>query len=170
MTPDEQREAKDLFLASFAVSGIIKSACDSAGISRDTLYYTWLKNDPAFKAAYDIALEESNDVIREEIRRRAITGVVKTTKVVEESPDGTTTKITTVREYDSALLRFFAQSRMAEFKERLDITTAGEKVESPYEAIASIVSDPERAESAARLIESIAGYSQHSSGPSVSGE
>ena len=40
--------------------GIVKAACHIAQISRAT-YYNWLKEDPTFKAAIDVAKEDIKD-------------------------------------------------------------------------------------------------------------
>lgn len=70
------------------------------------------KEDPEFEKAYQEAREDGNDVIRGEIRRRAVDGVKKGIY-----HDGK--RIATEQVYSDQLLMFLAKSRMDEFKEHV---------------------------------------------------
>lgn len=48
----ERRDAKRLFLTSYAIQGVARTACRVAGISR-SIFYTWLKTDARFHEKYN---------------------------------------------------------------------------------------------------------------------
>jgi hypothetical protein len=64
-------------LRAFVIQGTKLHACQSAGISRATVY-TWLKEDPEFRKAFNEAVEDSTDMIEHAARERAIAGVPRT--------------------------------------------------------------------------------------------
>lgn len=75
LPPHEQASGfrKMAFLKGFATTGIMKSGCDAAGVSR-TAVKQW-RELPWFEEAYQAALEEANDLIENELHRRAVHGV-----------------------------------------------------------------------------------------------
>ncbi len=114
MTPEETAVAKEAFLAEFAKSWIIGTACTVANCSREAVY-NWRRNDPDFSAAYDKAKLEADDHIRDEIFRRAVLGI-------EEPMVSSGRIVTTVRRYSDSLLTLLARSRMREeFSDRQEI-------------------------------------------------
>lgn len=64
-------EWKPAFLATLAASGIIRVACEVAGVSRKTLY-DHREQDPEFREAWDTALESALDKLEQEAWRRAL--------------------------------------------------------------------------------------------------
>lgn len=160
LTAEEEKLAKADFLATFIDTCNVTKACKVAGISRNTLYCVWLLSDDSeFKERWADANEAVNDTIREAILTRGTVGWDEiTTKTVTDQL-GEKTETTTVHKFDPGLLKFMAQARMPEFKERLDVTTDGHGI-GDYEAIAAIADDPDKAEKAADLIKLLAGYSQ----------
>jgi hypothetical protein len=157
-------EAQATFLEAFAECGIIRSAAKAAGIARQTVY-DWKNNDPAFAARYEVAEADANDVLREEIRRRAVDGW---DEPVYQGGD----LVGTIRRYDSGLLKFIAQSRMPEFRDRLDVTS-GDETLGAHERINAIVNDPQAASLACDLLSRVgrsAPTGGDASGPSDSGE
>lgn len=173
--PDDKTAAQERFCKALAKEGNVSEACRLSKVARATVY-SWLRDDPAFKADYDIANELANDVIRHEIYRRGVKGWVE----VEESitydssildakgmPTIAERKIRRVEKYDSGLLKFLASSRMEEFKDRLDVTTDGKTLSSGWDNLADIIADPARANAAATLITELAGYRLDPGGPSV---
>ena len=59
-TPDENGHLKEpAVLAAFKTCARVTRACRMPGISRDT-FYRWLREDTAFKKAYEAAREHPN--------------------------------------------------------------------------------------------------------------
>lgn len=54
--------------------GRITKAAEFTGVSKGMHYY-WLKHDPEYAAAYEIAKEQAADVLEAEVVRRAVEGV-----------------------------------------------------------------------------------------------
>jgi len=67
---------KRAFLAAFQATGSIKLAAKASQVHRAT-HYDWLKEDPEYKASFDLAQEEATDSLEVEARRRAIEGVMR---------------------------------------------------------------------------------------------
>lgn len=65
-----KEDAAPKFLAHYRNNGNVRAACKVAGISRQT-FYDWKKYDAAFAAAFEIAREESIDVLEAIARKRA---------------------------------------------------------------------------------------------------
>src|SRR5215471_10500678 len=65
--------AKQAFLKSFAVSGIISDACAKVGISRNSVY-VWLESDEQFTLAYHQAEQSAIEHLEREAFRRAVEG------------------------------------------------------------------------------------------------
>jgi len=61
------------FLEAFVIAGNISGASRTSQVSRDT-HYAWLKDDPAYAAAYKVAADEAIDLLEQEARKRAISG------------------------------------------------------------------------------------------------
>lgn len=157
------------FIQAFRDIGIIRRAAEKAGVDRSLIHY-WRENDSAFADAFELAEQDANDVIRSEIYKRAISGWIETVTTVEVDSEGnTTTKTVKSRKYSDAMLRLIAMSRMAEFRDRLDMATAGEQL-GAYRAIASIADDPIKAQRASDLLRLIAGPSNNTSGLVVDSE
>ncbi len=62
------------FLAGLAKGMSVTSAAEAAGYGRATVY-DWRRDDPAFAAAWDVAIEASTDRLEDEAWRRAHDGV-----------------------------------------------------------------------------------------------
>lgn len=59
-----------LLLGKLSNGWSVSAACKAESISR-TAYYDWRKDDPAFAAAADAAIEAGTDLLEDEARRRA---------------------------------------------------------------------------------------------------
>lgn len=70
------RRTRARLLESFAQTGRVDLAAAAAGVSRDT-HYEWLKEDPAYKAAFESAREQAADLLEAEAWRRAGEGVTE---------------------------------------------------------------------------------------------
>lgn len=163
LSKTDQADLKKKFLEVFKEQANFSEACRQADdVARQTVYQ-WLDSDPDFKTAYSEAVEIANDIVRAEIWRRGVTGWDETETTVDS--DGM--KVKTVHKYDSGLLRFLAQARMPEFKERLDLTSGGEAIQPGYDFISGIVNNPDRAAAAARLLEAVTSVSLDASGSSL---
>lgn len=123
---------RPVFLAAFAKSGIIRRAAEAAGVNRCTVAEHRQK-DPDFAAAYQEALEDSNDRIREEIRRRAYGGTLR--PVFYRG-----VQCGEIREFSDTLAIAFAKSRMPEFREKHELTGADGR--DLLSILAGVVADP----------------------------
>lgn len=73
-TPKKRPRWVKAFLASLALLGNVRLACETAEIDRRTAYYL-READPTFAAEWETALEDSADLLEQEARRRAEQGV-----------------------------------------------------------------------------------------------
>ena len=113
----DTKTKQNLFLEAFCLTGVIKEAANAAGIHRNTVHY-WLEHDTEFESQYALAIEDANDVVRLEIRRRAF-GFPK-----ELHYQGRKTG-DTVEEYDSGMLSMLAKSRMPkEFRQNVAVESS----------------------------------------------
>lgn len=131
--PDERAIAQATFLSAFAECGIITQAALRAGIDRTTVY-AWKRDDAAFRARYELAEEDANDVIRGEFHRR---GVIGWDEPVYQGGE----MVGTIRRYSDGLLRALAQSRMPEFRDKLDVTSDSKAI-GIHANIINVLSDP----------------------------
>ncbi len=102
------------FLEALASSGNVLVACRVSGAKRATVY-RYKDRFPAFRRAWDEAVEESTDALEAEARRRASKGVDKPIYYKGE-------KIDTVKEYSDTLLIFLLKAHRPEkFRDNYDI-------------------------------------------------
>jgi len=95
---DSTSKKKEAFLLAFAEMGVIKYACEKAGIDRATYYY-WRTHDENFFEAAGRAQEIAADSLEQEARRRAVEGV-------EEPVFYQGERVATVKKYSDTLLMF----------------------------------------------------------------
>ena len=74
--PDQRDELKESFLAALADDGIVRYAAERVGIHRSTAY-AWRNSDSNFKERFDLAVEDSSDLLERALWNRAIYGVAK---------------------------------------------------------------------------------------------
>jgi hypothetical protein len=117
LNPTDRKKAQETFLLAFRSEANLTSAAKIAGVDRQTAY-DWCKRYPAFKALYDDAEQEANDVIRGEIHRRAVLGY-------EENVYQLGKYCGTITRYSDALLMFQAKARMPEYREKQQIEHSG---------------------------------------------
>lgn len=133
MNTKQRKATQSVFLTAFTQCVTISEACNVAGINRSTLYQ-WQEHDAEFAIEYSHARAESDDVIRAEIKRRAIDGcdeyVTSMGKVVyfNEEP-------LTVTKYSDSLLALLAKSRMPEFREKQPIDSNAQNDAKDIEAL-----------------------------------
>ncbi len=117
---------KRTFLAAIANTANIVRAAEIAGIDRDN-HYLWMKKDPEYAAAFEIAWKRGADVLEAEAVRRAYEGVIKPVFYggkraidVVQNPDGSIKRDkdgkpvgipAAVREYSDPLLIFLLKGR-----------------------------------------------------------
>lgn len=153
-TRDELQAA---FLVVFRNTGVVRTAADAIGVSRDTVY-DWRQRYPDFAAAYDAALADADDVIRTEIRRRAVEGWLE--PVYQGGK-----KVGSVRRYSDSMLKLLASSRMHEFRDRVDVTTAGVALGNP-DVVTRAAQDPSALAMAEAYLARVAGYGAPEHNPS----
>lgn len=71
--PEVEAARKAAFLEAFRIEGTILHAAAAAEVGRTTIY-SWLKGDPEFAAAFQVAVEDYTDKIEREAFRRAVEG------------------------------------------------------------------------------------------------
>jgi len=117
---------KRAFLAAMASTASVVRAAEIARVDR-TSHYLWLKNDPDYAAAFEIARMQGVDVLEAEAVRRAHEGVSKPifhggkrAIDVVQNPDGSVKRDSAgkpigipaaVREYSDTLLIFMLKGR-----------------------------------------------------------
>jgi len=169
LTLDERVEAQERFLTVFAKSGIILQGAAAAGVDRSTVS-EWRRSDLDFARRYDIAEADANDVIRQEIHRRGVTGWTETTHVETTDSNGDTKSETRkVRKFSDAMLKLIAGSRMAEYRDRLDVTS-NEQTLGAFRDIERISRDADRSSEACDLLAEIANVGLDAGGLGVDRE
>lgn len=91
-------------LREFAECGRIDLACARAGCNR-SCHYDWLKNEPEYRAAYELARTQAADLLEAEAHRRAYEGVTK--PVYQQGQ-----KVGEIQEYSDSLLSFLLMARI----------------------------------------------------------
>lgn len=111
-------ESRQRFLAAFSLTGALQEAARAAGVSPMTVR-SHLKNDPAFKDAYDEAYEDFKEALQNEALRRAIMGWDEPVYQKGE-------QVGTIRKYDTRLLELLLKRHIPEFKEKhqVDVNVA----------------------------------------------
>ncbi len=69
-----QQKDKERFLEKLAKTPIVEVACKQSGLPRTT-YYRWRKEDEAFAAACDEAIETSSDLINDMAESQLISAI-----------------------------------------------------------------------------------------------
>lgn len=96
------------FLTLIANGYSIQRACLHLEIARSSVH-KWFREEEEFKAQYEEALAAYNDVIRDEVHRRAITGVRRVRMMGG--------KLVFEREYSDRMLELLTKMRLPEAKE-----------------------------------------------------
>lgn len=106
------------FCAALAETGIVARACKAVSITRQTAY-EWRREDPAFKKAWEEALEIGISALEDEAHRRAFRGVPERHYKNGELID-------TTRKYSDTLAIFLLKAHKPDrYRERHDITHSG---------------------------------------------
>lgn len=148
LSPADRANAQTVFLREFAKRGIVSDAAAAARVTRKTVY-NWRANDAEFGARFQEASEVSNDAIRKEIWRRAITGYEE-----EHIVGG---RMIRVKRFSDQMLRLLAISRMrSEFADRVDVTSNGQSLNFG-ERISIALADPDTQQLADDLLVRLAG-------------
>lgn len=74
LTPEERLRKQQRFLKAYGEHGVVKYACKSAGISRQT-YKNWRDTDEWFKAQLPDVKEDANDTLEHAAYIQAVEGV-----------------------------------------------------------------------------------------------
>lgn len=97
-----------------------KMAAKEVGVDRSTIFKSWLKQDAAFKAAWDEALEEGAEFYEDEVRRRATEGTLKPVYQQGEL-------VGHIREFSDPLLIMATKARLPEkYRDRSDVKQTGD--------------------------------------------
>lgn len=133
-TKKQIADKKKIFVETFREKGIIRAACEAAGIRRG-LHSSWKRSDPTFAEDCEEALEDAVDRIEKEMIRRGIDGF--------ERPIIYQGKITgQYKDYSDALLITLAKGmRPQRYKDRTEHTTPkGQPLEVNVEHKGEVVS------------------------------
>ena len=68
------RPKQRAFLEAYSCCGSLRLAAKAANVSRRS-HYRWLKSDPKYAKAFQVAREHASQVLEDEARRRAVEGV-----------------------------------------------------------------------------------------------
>lgn len=118
LSPKRREAAQAAFLAAYAETGIITSAAQTAGVNRTTIY-EWQEHDETFALRFKQAEAVSNEVIRAEIHRRAVTGWDEPVYQLAKYAG-------VVRKYSDTLLIFEAKRRMPEYRDKQQVEISGQ--------------------------------------------
>lgn len=117
----------------FRRTGNVSQACAASGIKRRGTVYEWQEHDAAFALEYRQAEIEATESLESEAHRRAMFGVPKYKGVYYK---GELLEVVEEREYSDTLLIFLLKARAPEkYRERFDVTTAGEPLVKAYVGI-----------------------------------
>lgn len=144
-TAAQRRQAQDAFLEEFATTGIMGAACRKIGVHRSLPGY-WSEHDEEFAHRYQQARLQADDVIRQEIYRRAVEGVErrKTVAVTDANGNITSVRTETIREASDTLLIFLAKNRLDEFSQGMGRYEVDEEaIRVIFDAVARAVTDQE---------------------------
>lgn len=121
MTSEKERgQWQDPFLEKLAECGNVTRSCKAAGISRWTAY-RYRAEHPDFEAAWNDAVKIAVGLLEDEAWRRAREGTKK--PVFYKG-----IKAGTIREYSDTLLIFLLKAHDKKYRDTLDVTTGGEKM------------------------------------------
>ena len=108
--PGHSRTHQQAFLESYKELGIVRYACQAAGVGRST-FYDWQERDPAFRIAVAQAEQDANERIEREALRRAVEGDTQDVPLMYQGTRVGTRKVTT---YSDTLLLHILKSRLPE--------------------------------------------------------
>lgn len=113
-------ERKSAFCTALVVTGgNVTRACEAVGIDRTTPY-TWCEEDPAFEAAWVLAVKRGAEVLEDELRRRAFEGVAE--PVFHQG-----IQVGTVQKYSDTLGIFLIKGAMPDkYRERQQVEHSGQ--------------------------------------------
>lgn len=118
VTNEIQHAKKRAFLAAYAECGTITQAAEIANIDRCT-HYEWIKTDPIYAKAFEVAHQKSIERLEQEARRRAVEGV-------EEPVYQGGKKVGVVRKYSDTLLIFLLKGAAPDkYRERVQTEHTG---------------------------------------------
>jgi hypothetical protein len=133
MNSRQSRRLKEKFIEHYRVLGNITSAAALAAIPHRSIVYEWQEHDDAFAAAFREAELVATEHLEHEARRRAVEGVVTETPIYSRTGELLNTIIET--KYSDTLLIFLLKARAPEkYRERFDVTTAGQPMIKQVEA------------------------------------
>jgi hypothetical protein len=104
------RTQQRAFLESYTELGIVRYACQAAGVGRST-FYEWQERDPEFRIAVARAEQDANERIEREALRRAVEGDTQDVPLMYQGTRVGTRKVTT---YSDTLLLHILKSRLPE--------------------------------------------------------
>jgi hypothetical protein len=107
---------KQAFLAAIALHGTVMEAAQASGVNRAT-HYKWFDADPDYAQAFEEAREAFRDVVRAEVRRRAVDGWDEPVTIAGARE--------IVRKRSDRMLELLAKAMCPEFRDRHEITGEG---------------------------------------------
>lgn len=136
LTDEERKQTQEIFLDAFSVSANVRASCLKAGISRTTIY-EWAEHDDEFSILYKQAELDANDLIRQELYRRAVTGydkpLVSVGRVVTMKDKNGKEHVVKDRVYSDMLLSLLAKARLPEFREKSSTVGSGSLDDAEFE-------------------------------------
>jgi len=141
MNAAERKAKQQAFLDALSGCVSIKEACRTSGIPRSTIYH-WRDTNKRFKKLLDLANDDANDTIDDEIIRRGKDGVEEPLSsmgklvyreevLLDEQgkplldkynkPIMCPVEQVTIKKYSDSLLLALAKSRMKKYRDRVDL-------------------------------------------------
>lgn len=119
----ENRSWEAAFLAELSKTGNVSAACRKAKISR-TIAYRYRDESEEFAAKWLDSIETATDELEAEAWRRAVRGVRRPVGWYKGMPGGY------IQEYsDTLLVLLLKANRPDKFRENVDVTSGGEKLQ-----------------------------------------
>lgn len=145
------RERQKVFLTHFQRTGLIQEASDIAGISSTTVQ-NYRATDPIFSRAMEEAHQRYVDILRKEIHRRGVEGVLEPL-IGGQFKDQVVAR---VRKFDTTLLLAATRKHDPSFKEKIEVdskntnTNVNANVDTSFEQLKKL--DASALEAAERLL------------------
>jgi hypothetical protein len=116
------RPKQRAFLTAYRVCGNVRLAAELAGCSR-VVHYLWLQREPHYRAAFEWAVEDFADRLRQSALERAVDGVPEPIVWAGKfMRDEETQELLTTQRRSDRLLEIMLKAHCPEFREKTELT------------------------------------------------
>lgn len=125
LTPEQRARKQQTFLAAYREIGIIKAACEKAGVDRST-YYDWRDHDPDFAAQLPQAKEDAVDSLEYAAYQQAVEGTEEPVVSMGRVVLGSDGKPLTMKRYSPQILALLLKANAPEkYKDKQQVEHSG---------------------------------------------